>query len=164
MSPPLASPTQSTISLLNLQSRSAIRSMSTGSSSVRYERSLLRPSYQLNGLFPQPSLRSLNQQPFETVTAAELVTSLARVVSVRQMLVEYSNALSRIRLLTGKRRGASISWPRMALQGAQPDSGRRENADHSDSGRRWHRKERDIATACPSFAFLLEESNHEGVR
>lgn len=55
------SPTQSSITLLNTQSRVAMRSMSTSSASMRNRRSRAsyrssRPFYPLNGLFHQPSL------------------------------------------------------------------------------------------------------------
>ncbi|KAI1704211.1 ankyrin repeats (3 copies) domain-containing protein [Ditylenchus destructor] len=79
----LESPTQSTISLLNTQAsnRVTMRSLSSSSASMHYRRQNRqsmasgRPSYPVNGLFHQPSLKSICIAPSHaTASRTSLVT------------------------------------------------------------------------------------------
>lgn len=82
--PAPSSPTQSTVSLLNT-SRPAMRSMSYGARDEPPH----RPQYHLNGLFHQPSLRSLI--PVNEAVTEILADSTSSMVPFKQMHTKESN-------------------------------------------------------------------------
>uniref|UniRef100_A0A7E4VTV5 ANK_REP_REGION domain-containing protein n=1 Tax=Panagrellus redivivus TaxID=6233 RepID=A0A7E4VTV5_PANRE len=90
------SPTQSTISLVNTHYRTSMRSASSVGGSMRQaDRTSLRPTYQLNGLFHHPSLKSLapslvpeNNYPATTLPTRPSVSKVVPLFTLNDVIVD----------------------------------------------------------------------------